>query len=138
MPQIHYFLSHRKDVHPDTLNAWRADLLRLLETEGYDVRVTLGLEDYDRYIFALGGWEPWAYDVGRRCLASGGPAYVGVVVPITDTDLVGKATYQILSGFRGKYRFAFFPHENKLVPIAGVRVVDRDDYVQHAMIITET
>lgn len=138
MQTIHYFLAHKKDVTPDVLDTWRAGLCRLLETPGFDVRVTLGTEDYNRYIFSLGGWEAWTYDVGRRRLAHGGPAFVGAVVPITDTDLVGKATYQILAGFRDKYRFAYFPHENKLIPITGVQVVDRDDFIQHAQIRMET
>lgn len=137
MSEARYFLAHAYGVEQAELNAWRAQLLELLVTPGYTPKVTLGQEDYNKFIWNLGNWESWASDVAQRTDYRGEPAFHGVIVPVVSTFTIGKATADILRGFwqQGKHRFVFSPHENALRPLAGVRVLDRTDYKQHAELV---
>ena len=137
MAQIRWFLAHSKS-EGNLLNNWVPVLEKqVLATEGYNVKVTPAREDYLKRARAIGSWDAWCIDVAQRRNFRGDPAYHGVIVPDIGENVVGRATYLILMQFMGlgKHVFHWDVLEGGLYTVGELKVLDPEDFLQHAQIV---
>jgi hypothetical protein len=137
MAQIRWFLAHSKS-EGDLLGTWVPVLEKqVLATEGYDVKVTPARVDYQKRARAIGSWDAWCADVAKRRTFRGDPAYHGVIVPDIGETVVGRATYLILMHFMGlgKHVFHWDVLEGGLYTVEDLKILDPEDFLQHAQIV---
>ena len=109
-----WFLAHGKQDDPEDIDIWCKELAESLSSDGWEVTVISGRDDFANRCAALGGWKAWCQDIPHGVDYTGAPLYHGVIIPIdslVETPTVGRATADIIEGFltESKHVFSWCP-----------------------------
>tara|TARA_Y100000034_G_scaffold122339_1_gene167666 strand:+ start:1049 stop:1480 length:432 start_codon:yes stop_codon:yes gene_type:complete len=96
MSERRIFYAHAAGQERSSIEDCATDLAAALQVRagrGTYIKVTSGIEDYNKRFPLCGGWDCWTASVGSGHAYDGSPLYHGIVVP---TEQVGKATAGII------------------------------------------